>query len=199
MSGAGGEVAEYAVHHALLHGEVNDGFVVAVVNAGKFGLFALLLDDLDLLHQLGGEVAGGQLGVVQEESLAVDGDFLDGFAVGGDAAVFAYFNARELLQEVYEHVVVRDLEGGGVVLHRILLDDDGVAHGAHGSGVQDFLVQFHLDDAQVGIGLQVHHFLVGLVAQEFGLEGVDAGAHLFQGGFAVAAGQGVLGLSFGRG
>ena len=199
MTHAAGNVAEHAVHHTLLHGEVDDGFVVAVVDAGKFGLLTLLLDDLYLFHQFGGQVAGSQLRVVQEEGLAVDGDLGDGFAVGGDAAVFAHFNAGELLEEVHQHIVVRDLERRGVVLDGVFLDDDGVAHGAYGSSVQDFLVLFHLDDAQIGIGLEFNDFLIGLVTQQFGLEGVASRAHLFNGGLAVAAGQGVLGLSLGGG
>ena len=38
MSGAGHDVAEDAVHHALLDGKVNDGLFLAVVNACELSL-----------------------------------------------------------------------------------------------------------------------------------------------------------------
>ena len=199
MAAAGGEVSEHAVHHAPLHGEVYDGFVVAVVNAGEFGLFALFLDHLHLFDEFGGKVAGSQLRVVQEEGLAVDGDFLDGLPVGGDGAVFGHLDARELFQKVYQHIVVRDLEGRGVVLHRVLLDDDGVSHGAHGGGLQHFQVLLHLHHAQAHVGLHLQLLHIGLVTHQFGLEGVGSRTHFLQGDLAVTAGEGVLGLPLGGG
>ena len=152
MAAAGGEVAKEAVHHAFLHTEVDDGLVVTVVNAGKLGLLALLLDDFHLFHQLGRNVLGGQLRVVQEESLATDCDLGDGFTVGGDGTILGHFDAGEFLQQVHQHVVIADLEGRGVIFNRIFLDDDGITHGTDGSSVQHFQVLLHLDDAQVGIG-----------------------------------------------
>ena len=38
MSAAGHDVAEHAVHHALLDGKVNDGLFLAVVNACELSL-----------------------------------------------------------------------------------------------------------------------------------------------------------------
>ena len=152
VTATGHYVAEDAVHHALLDAQVNHGLILTVVDAGEGGLLALLLNHLHLLDEFGGDVLGGQLRVVQEEGLAVDGNLGDGFTVGGDGAVLVHFHTGELLKEVFQHIVVADLEGRGVVFHRIFLDDDGVTHGAHGRSVQHFQVLFHLDDAQVGIG-----------------------------------------------
>ena len=199
VTAAGRYVAENAVHHALLDTEVDDGFLVAVVDAGEFGLLALLLHHLYLLNHLGREVLGSQLRVVQEEGFAGNGDFGDGFTVDGDGTVFAHLYAGKLLQEVFQHVVVADLERRGIIFNGVFLDDDGIAHGAYGSGVQHLLVLFHLDDAQIGIGLEVNFFLIGLVAHEFGLEGVYAGTHFLNGGLAVRSGERVLGLSLGGG
>ena len=152
VTAAAHQVAEHAVHHPLLHAQVNHRFVFSVIDAGEFGLLALLLHHLHLLDELGGNVLGGQLRVVQEEGFAVYGYLGDGFSVGGDGAVLVHLHAGKLLQEVFQHIVIGDFERRGVVLHRIFLDDDGIAHGADGSGIQHLLVQFHLHDAQVGIG-----------------------------------------------
>ena len=199
VASAGLQVSEDAVHHAALDAEVDDGLVVTVVNAGELGLLALFLHHLHFLDKLGGDVLGSQLRVVHEEGLAVNHDFVDGFSVGGDIAALVHFHAGKLLQEVFQHVVVGDLEGRGIVLHGVLLDDDGITHGADRCGVQHFLVQGHLDGAEVGIGLYLHHLLAGLVAQDFRLDGVLAGTYLFQDGLTLGVGEGVLGLPFFRG
>ena len=175
VAAAGHHIAEDAVHHALLDGEVDDGFVFTVIDAGEFGLLALLLHHLHFLHQLGGDILGGQLRVVQEEGLAFDGNLGDGFTVGGDGAVFGHLDAGQFLQEVYQHIVIADLEGGGVVLHGVLLDHDGVTHSAHGSGVQHLAVLVHLHHAKVYIFLDIQDFLIGQIPHEFGFQSVLAG------------------------
>ena len=196
MTAAGHGIAEHAVHHAALDGEVDHRFLIAVVDAGEFGLLTLFLHHLHLLHQLGGNVLGGQLRVVQEESFAGDGDLGDGFAVGGDGAVFGHFNAGELLQKVHQHVVVADLKGRCVVFHRILLDDDRVTHCRNGGGIQHLRVRIHLDHAQVHIGLHFQALLMGLVAHDFGLEGILAHAYFLQHGLAFPVCEGEFGLTF---
>ena len=197
MTDTAGDVAEDTVHHALLHGEVDDGLVVTVVYTGEFGLLGLLLHDLHLLDHLRGKVLGSELGIVQEEGLAVDGDLRDGLAVRGDGAAVVHLDARELLEEVDEHIGIRGLERGGIVLDRILLDDDGVTGRGHGSGVQDLLVQFHLDHAQVSrLFRNLHGLLIRLVAHDFGLEGVLAHLDFLNGTLTIVVGQRVLGATF---
>ena len=198
MTAAGHGVSEHAVHHALADAEVYHRLVLSVVDAGEFGLLALLFHHLHFLDEFGGDVLGGQLGVVQEEGLSVDGNLGDGFTVGRDGAVFVHLHAGKLLQEVLQHVVVGDLEGGGIVLHRIFLDEDGIAHGAHRGGIQHLLVRLHLDDAQGRIGLELQFLLIRLVAHQLRLEGVSTGLDLFQHSLSVRAGEGILGLALGR-
>ena len=196
MTATGHNVSEDAVHHAPLHSEVDDGLFVVVVDAGEFGLFTLFLDDLHLLHQLGGKVAGGHLRVIQEEGFPGDGNPGDGFSVGGDGAVICHLDAGELLQQVDEHVVVRDLVRGRIILHRIFLDDNGVAGGRHGGGVQHFLVHVHLEGAQVHVTVPDQNLMrIGLVSQEFRLEGIFAGADLLHHRLSLRVCQGVFGVS----
>ena len=192
MTAAGHGVAKDAVHHALLDSEVDDRFLFTVVDAGEFRLLALFLDYLHLLHKLGRDVLGGQLGIVQEEGLAGDGDLGDGFTVGGDGAVLGDLDAGELLEKVHQHVVVADFKGRCVILHGVLLDDDGVAHCAHRCGVQHLAVQLHLDDAKVGVAFHVDGFLHGDVAHNLRLEGVFSVLHLIQRGSTRAVRKGVL-------
>ena len=196
MAAAGHGVAKHAVHHAALDGKVDDGFLLTVIDAGEFGLFALFLYHLHLLHQLGRDVLGGQLGIVQEEGFAGDGDLGDGFPVGSDGAILGHFNARELLQEIHQHVVVADLERRSVILYGIFLDDDGVARCRYRGCVQDFAVQGHLDNTQIQVFLEFNCLLIGLVTHDFGLERIFAAAHFFQYGIAVTITEGVLWLTF---
>ena len=125
------------------------------------------------------------------------GDLRDGLAVRGDGTVVIDLDARELLEEVDEHVGIRGLERGGVVLDRVLLDDDGVTGRGHRSGVQDPLVQFHLHHAEVGrLFRDLHGLLIGLVAHDFGLEGVLAHLDFLNGTLTIVVGQRVLGATF---
>ena len=192
-------IAKQAVHHAPFHGKVDDGFFFTVVNTRKLCLLALFLHHFHLFDEFGGDVLRSQLRVVQEEGFTGNGNLGDGFSVGGDGAVLGHLDAGKLLQEVHQHIVVANLKGRCIVLHRILLDDHGVTHGAHRGGIQHLLVLFQLDDTQVHIGLEFQGLLEGLVTHNFRLKGVLPRFHFFQQGMAVAVRQGVFGLSFFRG
>ena len=198
VTAAGHGVTKDAVHHALLDSEVDDSFLFTVVDAGELGLLALFLDDLDLFHKLGRDVLGGQLGIVQEEGLAGDGDLGDGFTVGGDGTVLRDLNTRELLQKVHQHIVVADFKGRCIILHRVLLDDDGVAHCADGSGIQYLGVKFHLDDSKVCMALHGDSLFHRDVAHDFRLEGVFAVVDFLQGGFTGAVRQGIFDIALFR-
>ena len=110
MSPAKGNVAEQSFHHSFLDAEVDDGLLLTIVYSGEFSLLGLLLHHLDLLDDLGREVLGCQLRVIQEESLAVDGDLADGLAVVNYAAIFGDFDSWKLLEKFFQHVVVGGLE-----------------------------------------------------------------------------------------
>ena len=190
VSAAGHGVAEHAVHHASLDGQVDDGLLFTVVDAGEFGLLGFLFDDLHFLDQLRRDVLRGELGVVEEEGLAADGDLGDGLAAGGDRAVGIDFNARQFLQQVDEHVVVADLEGGGIVLDGVLLDDDRVAGCGDRRGVEHTQVDVHLEGAEVEV-LPVKLEFAGqrLVAQHFRRQCIGTLAHFFESGLTICIRQ----------
>ena len=111
MSAACHNIAEEAVHHSLLDAEVNDCFLIAVINAGELRLLRFLLHDLHLLHNLRGDVLRREGRVIQEESFSVNGYLFYSLPVGSNASVLTDFHAREFLEKVLEHVVVSGLEG----------------------------------------------------------------------------------------
>ena len=176
-----GDAADDALHHALRHGEVDDRLLLSVVNAGKLGLLGLLADDLELLDQLGGDVLRGDLGIVQEERLALDRDLAHGLAIDRDRTVVGNLDARHLLEEVDQVVVVGRQEGRGVVLDGILLDDHGVADGGDFRGVEILAVQLHLDLAEIDVlGFHLDLLGVGLVAQQLGDDDIRTVTHGFE-------------------
>ena len=193
MAGAGHHIAEQAVHHAFLYAQVDDELFVAVVYAGEFGLLRLLLHDLDLVDDLGGDVFRSELRVVQEEGLAINGYLVDCLAVGGNGTIFGDFDAGKLLEELLQHVVVGGLEGGGVVFDSVFLHHDGVADVGDPGGIQQLGVGVHLDDAESNrVFLDLYLQAPGLVAEKLGLEGVFSGGDLIDAGLALVVGQGVF-------
>ena len=172
MTASGHHVAEGALHHSGLDGKVDDSLFLAVVDSGEFSLIGLLVHHLELVDDLGGDVLGGKLGVIEEEGLAVDGYLLDCLAVVGNGAIFRHFDSGEFLQQVFEHVVLRGLEGGGVVLDGVFLDDDGVAGGRHGSRVELLGIDFHTDFTEVLHIGYLYLLLVGKVAEQLGFKGI---------------------------
>ena len=99
-------ISEPAFHHSRTQGKVNHGLLLTVVNACELSLVRLLLNHLHFLHYLRGDVLGRQLRVVEEEGLAVDGDFGNGLPVYSHAAVRTHFHSREFLEQVFKHIVL---------------------------------------------------------------------------------------------
>ena len=106
VSATAHNIAEPAVHHSPLYAEVDDGLLLAVVNAGEHCLVGFLLDHLHLLDYLGRYVFGRERRVVQEEGLAVNGYLLDFLTISRHLTVGIHFDARKLLEQLFEHIVV---------------------------------------------------------------------------------------------
>ena len=82
--------------------DVQDGGLLAVVDAGHLGVVALLVISLDFVDNLHGQVFHGRLGVALEEVFAVDEKLGDGFAFPLDGAVVIYLDTRQLLHQGLE-------------------------------------------------------------------------------------------------
>ena len=192
MSAAGGHIPAHTVHHSLVDGQVDDRLLLSVVDAGELRLLRLLLDHFHLVDNLGRQVLGGQLRIVQEERLSVDGDLRNGLAVLRNGTVLGDLHAGQLLEQVLQHVVLRRPERGGVVLHRIFLDDDRVADGGYARGVQRLLVDLHFDGTEVHLSLDLDLFFVGLVAEQLAFEDIRAGGDLVELRLPVGGAQDIL-------
>ena len=121
---AGVDGAEPAVVHAGLHGEVDYGFVFTIVYTRQAREVALAIDHLEFVHHIGGNIFRRHGGVVGEEIFSVDKDFLDFLAVGGDFSVGAHLDAREALEEIFDHRVGLSLISVGVVFDGVFFDSD---------------------------------------------------------------------------
>ena len=192
VTDASHHVTERTVHHAALHRKVDHGLLFAVVDAGEFCLLALFVHHLHLVDDIGGDVLAGELRVVKEEGFAAYGDFVDSFAVRGDAAVVAYLDAGKLLQKVFQHVVVGGFERRGVVFYRILLDDDRVAHVGNRRPLKQNGIGCNLEHSKVQILLYRNCLAESLVAEEFRPKHVFGAAHAFENKLAVVARKHVL-------
>ncbi len=129
MSASCHNISEPALHHSRTHGKVNHSFLLAVIYACEHSLIRFFLHNLYFLYQLGRDILRGKLRVIKEESLSVNRNFLDCLSIGRNGTVSADFHSRKLLKQLFEHIIVRCLERGCVVLYRIFLHDDRIAHG----------------------------------------------------------------------
>ena len=98
-----------------------DGLVsLAVIHTRELGIVAQLVVYLDALHGLRRQRLDCRRYILAEELLAVDEDLLDLLALSLDRAVGDGY-ARHLLQQSLHIGVGRNLEGIGIIAHRIAL------------------------------------------------------------------------------
>ena len=181
VSDASHEIAECAVHHTLLDRKVDDGFFLAVVDAGELSLLALLVHHLDAVDYLGGDILGSELRVVQEESLAADGYLFDSLSVGSDGTVVVHLDAGKLLEEVFQYVVVGGLERRRIVFNRILLDYDGIADVGDLRAFQLLCVGLHLQGSEVkALAFHLEILPEVLISEQFRLHFISAVTYSFE-------------------
>ena len=187
-------VAEPTLLVFLLQADIQHLFPVAVLDAGSARLLAFPVDHADLVHDGRRQVVQGRALVVEEEGPAAHGELVDLLAVEFDLAVLGDLHARHPLQQVLQHRIGPDPEGGGVELDRVLLDDDRVAHVRDRGRLQEVLIDLHPDGAHV-------HFLVaevpflheGLVPHHFHVEEIVSIGDFLQLGYAQGVRQGEIG------
>ena len=117
-------IAEPSGVHLFLHGQVQDGFFLAVIDAGDAGQVRLLVVGLQLLNHLHGQVlqAGGH--VSAEELLAVHQYLGYVFPVDFHVAVIVHLGAGQLLYQLLQRGALGRSVGIRVELH-------GVFHHLH--------------------------------------------------------------------
>ena len=93
------DVGHVATVHALLDGEVQHRFLVAVLDARDAGLVALLVVELHVLDNRNGYVLQGGLRVAQHEFLSVNQYLLHRLSVDGDISVLVDVGSRHSLDE----------------------------------------------------------------------------------------------------
>ena len=180
VSTTGRKVSEPSVHHSLVHRKVNDGLFVSVIDTGKAGLFRFSLHDLDLLDDLCRKILRCELRVIKEECLSIDRDLIDGLAVCCDGSVRIHFHARELLQEILQHIIVRCLERRRVVLDGILLHKDRVTDCRYICCIQNLCILCHFKHAKIQIFLDRNFLCIRLISHKFRLEQISAFSDLLK-------------------
>ena len=188
------QVAEPALLVFLLQADVQHPFLAAVLDAGVARLLAFALDDADLVHHGCRQVVQRRRLVVEEECPPAHGDLVDLLAVELDLPVFGDLHSGHPQQQVLQHGIGPDPEGGGVELHRILLDDDGIAHVRDGRRLQELLV--HLQPHRAHIHLLVPEIALfdeGLVPHHLHMEDIAAEGHLVQLGLTLGVGKREIG------
>src|ERR1700754_144160 len=96
-SGAGHEFSEIAFPAVLLCDDVDCLDPVAIIKAGKFTLIAEVVKDLDLVDDIGRQVAGRQLGIITEETFSIHHYPGNRLTLRRDIPAFVYLYARHLL------------------------------------------------------------------------------------------------------
>ncbi len=99
-------VAKPSIHHSFHNAQVYDGLFFSIINTGKFGLFRLFIHNLHLFDNLCRNIFTGKLGVIEEKSSAVNGDFLDFLTICCDRTIRRDFNTGETLENILKGLVV---------------------------------------------------------------------------------------------
>ncbi len=132
-------VAEPAFLELLLELQVHH-LLAIFRHAGEFLGIGLLVDDLHLVHHLGGQILQGHFRVIGEKGLAAHRNARDGFAIILDGAVVRDFHAGHALDQVFQHGILPELERGCIENHGILPDLDGIADGRDARGIEQLRV-----------------------------------------------------------
>ena len=117
------DVGEKSLVHPLLHTEIQDRRLVAVVDARHTGEVALLVVGLYGLYDGSGEVLHGGLRVAHHELFSVDENLLHFLAVDLDCPVVRHLRPGQLLHQCLDGRPLRCAVGRGVVLESVGLHD----------------------------------------------------------------------------
>ena len=209
-SGTDGSISEPALLELLLEFQVHH-FLAVGGHTGELLRIAHFVDDLHLVHHLGGQVLERHLRIVEEEGLAAHGNLLDRLAIVFHGTVFRHLHTRHPFEQVFQHLVLPDLERRGIEDDGILPDLDRIADGRHMGGIEQLRILGEPDNPQVHripgpVEREVVFFVVGLVAQHLDSEHVSTARHFRDAGHARGVGQRevgdqriVFGCQIGRG
>ena len=165
-----------------------------ILEAGGAGLFAVAVYHPHLVHHRGGQVVQRRALVVEKEGAAAYGDFVNFLSVELHLAIVRNLHARHAFKEVLEHGVGAHPEGGGVELHGVFFDEDGVPHLIDDGGLQVLLVLLQLYRAQLRDPFpEIAVFHEGLEAHHLYVKGVLAKRDLLQLGLSLVVGKGKVG------
>ena len=192
MSHSGHNVAEKAVHHPLLDGEVDYCLIVTVIDAGELGLVGLLFHDLHLLDDLRGNILGRKLRIVKEESLAVDCYLADCLTVRSDGSILGDLHSRKFFQQVLKDIVFCRLERRGVIFNGIFLYHNRVTGGGDACGVQHLFVRIHLQCSKIQLSLDLDILGQRLVTKEFRLQDIFTSGDFLKYRLSLVVTQGIL-------
>ena len=163
-------VAEPAFLELLLELQVHH-LLAVFGHAGEFLGIGLLVDDLHLVHHLGGQILQSHFRVIGEEGLTAHRNARDRFAIILDGAVVRHFHAGHALEQVFQDGILPELERGCIEDHGILLDLDRIADRRDARGIEQLRIFRQGDRTQVDFPLapgkaEILLRLVALVAQQ---------------------------------
>ena len=129
-----------AFSHTFLHGKVQYGFLLTVINSGYTAIVALAVVRLYLVHHLCGQVLHGHLGVVVEEFLSAHHDFLYGLTVNLDGSVVLHLRSGQFAHQFFQvgtfgQTVCRTVIHKSVFLHLHLCGTGCHFCGVHQLGI----------------------------------------------------------------
>ena len=128
-------IAKPAVKDTALKTQIQNGFLLSVINSCKARLITLTVQKTNLLHNLCRYVFGGQRRVIHKEDLTVYHNLGNLLSVNSYLAVLNLCT-RQFFNKVLQHIGLLRLKGVGVVLNGILLYKHLISNGANSYGIQ---------------------------------------------------------------
>ena len=151
--------------HLLLHGQVEDGFFFAVVDAGNARQVGLLVIGLQFVDHLDGQVLQGGGYVAAEEFLAVDHHLGYVLSVDFHVSVVVNLGSGQFLHQLFQHGSLRGAVGRRVELYGVFhyLHLGRFGH-HHSFGQQDGVGLQHGVAHPLRGGRQLHEHQLGVVS-----------------------------------
>ena len=133
-------VTEPTVFHTLFYSQVDNGFLLPVVDSGQAGKVRFSVYDLQLFDDVHGQVFSSHFGVVREELFTVYQYFGNLFSRMGYFSLAIHLDARQFFQQILDDRIGLCFIRVGIKLHCVFFNYHFGSFAHHYGFLQQYIV-----------------------------------------------------------